>query len=278
MAGADEPVEPLPAAPWGLGTIAVANVAALAVHFGLLISIPVVAEAFGYGRSFRDAGDIFTSMTMAAEYTAERLQAAARGVPLPSPPQLRGDTGTARIAYLAAIVDLVAIAAIAMVASRRGARQFLRDLGLHRSPLRDISTPVIAAGATIAGLVAYGLAVDALGLEFFETGDPAPATVLRDNLALALFAVVTLVLAPVAEEVLFRGLVFGGLLQFGLLPAMAGSSLLFAAWHLSLALLPLLGVGAVLSWLYHRSASLWQPITFHAIFNTVAFVQFAGGR
>ena len=37
-------------------------------------------------------------------------------------------------------------------------------------------------------------------------------------------------------------------------------------------------VGQAFAWLYLRSATLWQPIIFHTIFNLVSFVQFAGHR
>jgi membrane protease YdiL (CAAX protease family) len=59
---------------------------------------------------------------------------------------------------------------------------------------------------------------------------------------------------------------------------MLASAVAFAAWHLSPQAIPLIAVGCVLAWLYYVSASLWQAIAFHVIFNLVAFVQFVGMR
>ena len=153
-----------------------------------------------------------------------------------------------------------------------------REMGLDRSPLANISTPVIAAGVTIVAIAGYAALVRALNLDDLLVSDPAPATVLRDSAALTLFGVTTVVLAPVAEELLFRGLLMRKLLSLGAPVAIAGSAIVFAAWHVSPAIIPLVGVGAVLAWLYLRSATLWQPIIFHTIFNLVSFVQFAGHR
>lgn len=252
---------------------------AVVVHVGLVLLIPAVAEWLGHGRSFRDAGDLFEQAGAIAEYTADRVAAAAAGLPLPEPPQVRGDINTARLAYLLAAFDLVAFAAIAVAVVRLTSQAgLLSELGLDRNPLREISRPIIAAAAAIVVLAGYGAAVSVLDIEWLKPSDAAPATVLRDTPTMIIFGAVTLAFAPVAEELFFRGLVFRGMLRYGLVPAIAVSSLAFGALHLSPQVLPLIGIGALLAWLYYTSGSLWQPIAFHAIFNLVSFVQFLGSR
>jgi membrane protease YdiL (CAAX protease family) len=253
-------------------------VLALLVHFGLRFAIPNLADVLGFQRSFRDAGDLWEQAGAIAAYSDERLSAVAGGITPAAPPQVRGDSNTARVAYVAAVVDMVAIALIAALASGWAPRYLARAWGLDRSPIRDVYRPVIAVAVTVAALAGYVALVRLLDFEGLAPSGAAPATVLRDTPALLLFGLVTIVLAPVAEELLFRGLLFGGLLQLGFIPAMAISSVAFAAWHLSPQAIPLIAVGCVLAWLYYVSASLWHAITFHAIFNLVAFVQFAGTR
>jgi membrane protease YdiL (CAAX protease family) len=150
-------------------------------------------------------------------------------------------------------------------------------MGLDHSPLHDISGPVIAAALAVAVLAGYAAAVRAAGFDALVV-EPAPRTLLRDDSALALFGMTTVIFAPVAEELLFRGLILRRLLSFGPWPAVVGSAIVFAAWHASPAVVPLLLIGGILGWLYLRSATLWQPITFHVLFNLVSFVQFAGHR
>jgi hypothetical protein len=89
---------------------------------------------------------------------------------------------------------------------------------------------------------------------------------LRDRLSVILIAVVA---APLTEELIFRGCLYGILRQIGgKFLAIAVSSLLFALIHghiPSLAGLVILSVG--LSLLYEKTGSLWAPILLHAAFN-----------
>ncbi|WP_369294054.1 lysostaphin resistance A-like protein [Tepidiforma sp.] len=85
-------------------------------------------------------------------------------------------------------------------------------------------------------------------------------------------AAVTLVGAPATEELFFRGLLFGGFSRWGFWPAALLSSTLFALVHFDLgSIVPFLGIGIGLAWLYHRSHTLWHPILFHLLFNTISF-------
>jgi membrane protease YdiL (CAAX protease family) len=266
------------AGPWGWPLVALALGAALCVHIGFRFAIPEVAEGLGFERSFRDAGDLFEQAGRFAEYADERLRAATLGLRLPDPPQLRGDPHTTRLAYAAGAVDLLVIAAIALFVMRGARGGVLHDLGLDRAPTANLSRPIIAAALALGGLALYGLAVAALEIDLLEPAGAAPATVLRDTPALLLFGFVTVVMAPVAEELLFRGMLLRGLLRLGPVPAIALSGAAFAAWHLSPQAIPLVAVGCILGWLYYTSGSLWQPLVFHMVFNLVAFVQFASGR
>jgi membrane protease YdiL (CAAX protease family) len=89
---------------------------------------------------------------------------------------------------------------------------------------------------------------------------------LKDRLFVVLIAVVA---APLTEELIFRGCLYGILRQVGgRVTAIAVSSLLFALIHghiPSLAGLVILAVG--LSLLYEKTGSLWAPILLHAGFN-----------
>jgi len=89
---------------------------------------------------------------------------------------------------------------------------------------------------------------------------------LRDRLSVVLIAVVA---APLTEELIFRGCLYGILRQVGGKSlAITVSSLLFALIHghiPSFAGLVILAVGLCL--LYEKTGSLWAPILLHAAFN-----------
>lgn len=84
---------------------------------------------------------------------------------------------------------------------------------------------------------------------------------------LAILAIV--ILAPLAEEIFFRGVVFNAWLrEGGRTWAYLGSSALFAVIHLSLvAVVPIFLLGLALAWVYRRTGNLLAPIAMHATVN-----------
>jgi membrane protease YdiL (CAAX protease family) len=88
-----------------------------------------------------------------------------------------------------------------------------------------------------------------------------------------LFGVFTILLAPVAEEALFRGILYPTIKQSGHPRwALWGTSALFGIMHFNLAsLVPLIFLAVVLTFLYESSESLLTPIVTHSIFNAVNF-------
>lgn len=87
---------------------------------------------------------------------------------------------------------------------------------------------------------------------------------------LVILAVV--ILAPIAEEVFFRGVVFNAWLrEGGRRWAFIGSSALFALIHASIvALVPIFLLGLALAWIYQRTGNLLAPIAMHAVVNGVS--------
>lgn len=78
------------------------------------------------------------------------------------------------------------------------------------------------------------------------------------------------VIAPVVEEMLFRGIVLRGFLhRYGRAQAIWGSAALFGAAHLNIyQFVSALLIGALSGWLYERGRSLVPCIALHAAFNT----------
>lgn len=85
---------------------------------------------------------------------------------------------------------------------------------------------------------------------------------------------IAVIAAPVTEELIFRGCLYGILRKFrGRLVAIPVTSILFALIHGHLPSLPGLLVLAVgLTLVYERCGSLWAPISMHAVFNGLTIV------
>jgi membrane protease YdiL (CAAX protease family) len=80
--------------------------------------------------------------------------------------------------------------------------------------------------------------------------------------------------APIIEEVVFRGILFGRLAyanKFWI--AIVLSSLLFALLHfVPFAVVTFFLLGALLAYLYHTTKRLWAPIVVHFVINSLALL------
>lgn len=164
---------------------------------------------------------------------------------------------------------------------------FLRqhDLGWREAFGMDNQWPrALLLGVLVTGLflpVSWGLqwasAQFMTRVEVVPVEQPAVQTLRASEtwVSRAVLGVVAIALAPVAEEVLFRGILYTAVKQAGF-PRLAlwGTSLLFAAIHANLAtLLPLLVLSLALTLLYEKTGNLLAPIAAHALFNGVNFLR-----
>ena len=96
-------------------------------------------------------------------------------------------------------------------------------------------------------------------------------------LGAGMFVLVAVVMAPLFEEIVFRGFLFRGFANsWGWVWGALASAAIFGAAHLQLdVFLPLAALGFVLAWAYHRTGSLWTCITMHALFNLIAVAAWA---
>jgi membrane protease YdiL (CAAX protease family) len=99
-----------------------------------------------------------------------------------------------------------------------------------------------------------------------EIANAATATANQRGWVLAL----AVVAAPLCEEFIFRGLIYGGLRRsMPALPAMLASAAIFAVIHPPLSMLPVFVLGVCTAWTYERSKTLLAPMLVHAVYNAV---------
>jgi uncharacterized protein len=147
----------------------------------------------------------------------------------------------------------------------------LRELGLRRFAASALGIAAVAYIAYIVFAAVYAALVQpeqddvTRDLGFDEGGFGAIAA-----------GVLIVAVAPVSEEVFFRGFMYGGLRRK--LPMWAAaliSGAVFGLLHYtdpdSIGVVPQLAVlGVLLAWLYERTGSLWPPIVLHVINNGIA--------
>lgn len=147
------------------------------------------------------------------------------------------------------------------------------DLGMDRSlSMRHVGQGLLVGVGVLLVSAAIQAVMQALGVRQTQLVD---LQCIRDFPLLGFFAVVFAggVLAPIAEEIYFRGFVFRSYLGArGPLVAYGATSLLFASLHLNLpAIPPIVALSLIFCFVYQRTGSIVPSIIGHALNNAVAF-------
>lgn len=118
--------------------------------------------------------------------------------------------------------------------------------------------------------------------EFFNANDATIQALVSDNYTLT--AIGTVLLAPVAEELMYRGLFFDTLYHRSPAAAFIASTVLFASIHVmgyiklydpltfALCFVQYIPAGLCLGFAYTRSGSIWAPILMHIAINQTNFM------
>ncbi|MGH2633044.1 MAG: lysostaphin resistance A-like protein [Tepidiformaceae bacterium] len=243
---------------------------------GLLIAL---TSAVGSNGRLQDVGDSLEKMRRLGEYANQRLAAAAAHQPLPAHPALLADQTALQLGFAVTLLLELSLVGIALGLSKQSVRSMLHTVGLDKSPVEGIWRPGLAVVAAYAFVAGYAIVVRALGIDILTPDPTIHAEVLRNGWTAAMAAGIAAVLAPLSEELFFRGFVFGGLLRWGFWPAAGVSAFLFAGAHSDLgSIIPFMVVGLIMSWVYWSRSTLWHSIIFHVLFNSISLVLlFAAG-
>lgn len=146
----------------------------------------------------------------------------------------------------------------------------------------------LLAAAALYFILSWGVGLAALALSFDLTDPPNNDLVLdMADANFWLVFVLVVVIAPIVEEPLFRGAVFGSLYRRSRWAAYVVSVAIFSLYHVwqyaaaygdvrnlvyALGYIP---ASVALAYCYERTGSLWTPILFHAAIN--AFSMLASG-
>lgn len=141
--------------------------------------------------------------------------------------------------------------------------------------------------AVVLGYVAYwacsrvmGTVMDYLLPSFRNINDSAITAMAGTNYALTAISVV--IMAPLVEEVLYRGLIFRNLYRSSQVAAYLVSMAAFAAIHvigyigsesvttLVICFLQYLPAGLCLAWTYTKADNIFAPVIVHALVNAIA--------
>ncbi len=174
--------------------------------------------------------------------------------------------------YSTAVAGLIQYAVVMLIVLWIVRGPSRRDLLALRAP----ASWWRAAGLSLAVIVAI-YALTALTEPFLRASEEqglTPSSWDPDRAgAYAVNFVVIALVAPVVEELMYRGAGYSLLLPFGQAAAIAAVGLTFGLVHgLVSALLVLTAFGAALAWLRARTGSVYPCIAVHSLFNSIALV------
>lgn len=190
---------------------------------------------------------------------------------------------TGLVLLLLTVQSAILFLAVYLVAVRwRGATW--GDLGFHPLPAPW------PARALLTALLAFPAVSAVSWLQMQITGQPLDNPQMQ-VLAPAGFSwsrylgllLVAAVVAPVVEEVAFRGLLYRWLRErAGPIVGAGASALAFSLLHGIAGLIPAIFVlGVILAWIYERTGSIWAPILVHGVYNgivtTIVYAALARG-
>jgi len=125
-----------------------------------------------------------------------------------------------------------------------------------------------AGGGVLVAVLGVGYLILARQAGLFPEAAGAAQFDARLLFALAVVA------APLCEEFIFRGLIFGGLRRStGLVPSMLMSAALFAIVHPPMSMVPVFALGLGTAYVYERTRALLAPVLVHALYNAVVLYQ-----
>lgn len=181
-----------------------------------------------------------------------------------------GALGALALLVLILVQDAAYIGAAVGFAWLRG-RPRAWQFGLRRTPAKR--TAAIAVIATVAVL---GFEIGFLELVGVDEGETDQLGTSDGFVAALAFSLAAIVVAPVAEEIFFRGFVYRALRnRVRVWSACAINAIVFSLVHVQYLATPLVlvviaafAVGACLA--YEATGSIFVPIAIHAAFNTLA--------
>ena len=160
-------------------------------------------------------------------------------------------------------------------------RRFLRQRFFDGSFWLFVQAVILGFVLYYASTYAIDLIVNLLGGTLTLYNNDTVAGLVDAGYYVMMF--ITIILAPIIEETLVRGLVFGSIHGVSRLMAYILSCVIFTLMHswqyfgayplgsVLLSCLPYIPASIALAWVYEKSGTIWASITLHALINAISF-------
>lgn len=169
-------------------------------------------------------------------------------------------------AFMVATFEFILLLPIAIILFWR--KTSWVELGLRRFDSRNLKLGCGLLVGVYVLVIVNNLIMVALGV---VTQADVISDLLSELDSPYLFAFVTAIVAPITEELFFRGFLFKGLREkYGWVNALMFSSIIFALFHGQIAtLIPTFLLGALFAYMYQRTESVYPGMILHFIVNAM---------
>ena len=180
-----------------------------------------------------------------------------------------------RAGIIAGIVSTLTLLTFILVVIAVRLRNPLDLFGLWRRDLRTVLLTAVASLAAMLPLVFFCLLVIQ---HIFGPSPEQPLMIFlrthTDFIDRAILIFTAVILAPLTEEIIFRGYIYGTVRRYaGRWCGLVFSAALFAVIHAHVpSLLPLFVLAVCLNLAYEYSGSLWTTMLMHGTFNSISIV------
>ena len=241
------------------------------VRLGGWPGVPLTTVSWGWRATLGIAFlALFMNWTIAMLASLPAVQRFAKMAVAGLPAADRGAGVWAALLVLSVVTYVVLLAA-ALVGVKLKRAKLAPALGFRRARLWPV-VGLVAGGVWIGFSVdiAYSILTGALKVKMPNTNAQLLSSGAKTPFGLIAVFLLVGVIAPVAEEVLFRGVVFSGLRDsWGEGWAIVVSSVLFGVIHLQpLVMIPTAILGLLLAKIFSMTRSLWASIALHSAYNT----------
>lgn len=180
---------------------------------------------------------------------------------------------SSKLTYLLPTAGVIGIVGPMYLLSLRSPKGFKKDFKLHPPSPRIAWLPLVASAAVIIPIEALGVVFQKSLVDNSDYINFLLTIKSKGPIAYVIIGLHLVVIAPLSEELLFRGYI-QGIFQRNMRPAIAVilASLIFGIAHVNPLVIPAATVtGLFFGYIFMRTNNLVIPVAGHALFNAFSF-------
>jgi membrane protease YdiL (CAAX protease family) len=250
----------LEAVPWTIGDIVKGSLVAIGVMFAIAIVIGIGMILLVGMTDLQNIASQHLTSTELLKQIVNNIEAKGRL------------NSTLAILFVLMTLGEGAIPLGAWLFSIRKYRCKWESLGFRKFDVKKgLLLAIAIVGIGIAISYGYEVLLQRLG---YDTSTDVSFPFSANGIGITFFAIIAVLVAPIAEETFFRGFMFQGIRKrIGFAWAAIISAAIFAIAHMSAeSLVPIFFLGLMLAWLYHKTQSIWPCIIVHAAYNSIGVI------